>query len=181
MKSSMKIALCGVLAALSAAVMFFTGIIPVATLALPAVAGCFLIPVVAEIGTAWGFGVYAVCGVLSFLIAPDREAALFYILFFGYYPVLLGVLGRIKSKPAQYAVKLLVFNAAVIAETALSVFALGIPWENIDFLGKATPVVLLVLANVVFLLYDRALSGLIALYFVKFHDKVRKALRLKKG
>lgn len=179
MKNSMKVALCGVLAALSTVVMFFTGIIPIATLALPAIAGCLLIPVVAEIGVAWGFGVYAVCGVLAFLLAPDREAALFYLLFFGYYPVLIGVLGRIKNKALQMAVKLLVFNAAVVLETVLSIYVLGIPWENIGFLGKATPIVLLLLANLVFILYDRALGGLIALYFAKFHGRVRRLLKLK--
>lgn len=177
MKSPIKVAFCGVLAALSTVVLFFTGIVPIATLALPAIAGCLLVPVVAELGTIWGFGVYAVCSVLAFLLAPDREAALFYLLFFGYYPVLTGVLDRIKNRPLQMAVKLLVFNAAVVLETVLSVFVLGIPWENIDFLGKATPVVLLLLANVVFLLYDRALNGLIALYFAKFHEKIRKILK----
>ncbi len=178
MKKSKKVALCGVLAALSAVLLFFTGIIPVATLALPAVAGCLLIPVVAEIGTAWGFGLYAVCAALAFFVSPDREAALFYLLFFGHYPVLIGVIGRIKNRAARYGVKLLVFNAAVIAETLLSIFVLGIPWETISFLGRATPVVLLVLANVVFLMYDRAMDGLILLYFKKFHDRVRRLLKL---
>ncbi len=178
MKKSKKVALCGVLAALSAVLLFFTGIIPVATLALPAIAGCLLIPVVAEIGTAWGFGLYAVCAALAFFVSPDREAALFYLLFFGHYPVLIGVIGRIKNRAARYGVKLLVFNAAVIAETLLSIFVLGIPWETISFLGRATPVVLLVLANVVFLMYDRAMDGLILLYFKKFHDRVRRLLKL---
>lgn len=179
MKNTIKIAFCGMTAALSAAVLFFTGIVPIATLALPAVAGCLLIPVVAELGVPWGFGVFAVCGVLSFLLTPDREAALFYVLFFGYYPVLVGVLGRIRNKAARYLVKFLVFNAAVILETVLSIFVLRIPWETISFLGKATPVVLLAMANLVFFLYDRALGGLIALYFHKFHARVQKALRLR--
>ncbi len=179
MKSAVKIAFCGITAALSVVVLFFTGIIPIATLALPAVAGCLLIPVVAELGVFWGLGVFAVCGVLSFLLTPDREAALFYVLFFGYYPVLVGMLGRIRRKGAQYLVKFLVFNAAVILETALSVFVLGIPWETVSFLGKATPAVLLAMANLVFFLYDRALGGLIALYFQKFHTRVQKALHLR--
>ncbi len=172
----MKVALCGMIAALSAVVLFLTGVIPVATLALPAVAGCLLIPVVAELGVPWGFGVYAVCGLLSFLLAPDREAALFYILFFGYYPVLIGVLGKIGSRALRYAVKLLVFNGAVVLETVVSIYVLGIPLENIGFLGRATPVALLVMANVVFVLYDRALLGLIALYFQKLHGRVKKLL-----
>ena len=82
----MKVAFCGIVAALSAVLMFLTGLVPVATLAIPAIAGCLLIPVVVESGLSWGFGVYAVCSVLSFLLAADREAALFYVLFFGYYP-----------------------------------------------------------------------------------------------
>ncbi len=179
MKNSMKAALCGILAALSAVVMFFTGIIPIATLALPAIAGCFLIPVVAEIGVPWGFGTFAVCGALSFLLAPDREAALFYVLFFGYYPVLIGVLDRVGNQAFRYVLKLLIFNAAIVAETLLAVFVLGIPWETIEFLGKATPLVLLLLANLVFVLYDRALNGLIALYFRKFSRQVRRLLKLK--
>ena len=178
-KNSIKEALCGILAALSTVVMFFTGIIPVATLALPAIAGCLLIPVVAEVGISWGFGTFAVCAGLSFLLAPDREAALLYLLFFGYYPVLTGVLDRVKNKTLRYVLKLLIFNAAVVTETLLAVFVLGIPWETVEFLGKATPLVLLLLANLVFVLYDRALNGLIALYFRKFSSQVRRFLKLK--
>lgn len=175
----MKIALCGVLAALSAVIMFLTGLIPIATIALPAVAGCVLIPIVAELGVKWGFAEYAVCSLVALLLTPDREAALFYIFFFGYYPVLVGVLGNIKNNTLQTAAKYAIFNAAVIIETLMSIYVLGIPWENIGFLGRLTPVVLLVCANVMFYLYDRALRGLIAVYFVKFHDKLRRLLKAK--
>ena len=72
MKNSMKVALCGVMAALSTVLLFLTGAAPVATLALPAIAGCLLIPVVVEVGLSWSFGVYGVCGVLSLLLVPDR-------------------------------------------------------------------------------------------------------------
>ena len=81
MKQSMKLAFSGVMAALATVLLFLTGVAPVATLALPAIAGCLLIPVVVEAGLSWGFGVYGVCSVLSFLLAPDREAFFFYLLF----------------------------------------------------------------------------------------------------
>ncbi len=176
---SIKISFCGLLAALSMTVLFLTGVVPVATIALPAIAGCLLIPVVAELGVSWGFGVFAVCGVLSFLLTPDREAALFYVLFFGYYPMLLGVLGKVRNTAIRWVVKLLCFNGAAVLETILSIYVLGIPWENLSFLGKATPAVLLLLANVVFLLYDRALGGLISIYFQKLHKRIQKALKGK--
>lgn len=179
MKNSMKVALCGILTALSAVVMFLSGVIPAATVALPALAGCLLIPVVAELGMAWGFGSYAACGLLSLLLVPDREAVLLYLLFFGYYPVLFALLGKIPNRALRYGVKLVLFNCAVFADTALTVFVLGIPWENIPFLGNATPVVLLLMANLVFVLYDRALGGLIFQYFSRLHGSVRRLLQGK--
>ena len=48
MKQSMKLAFSGVMAALATVLLFLTGVAPVATLALPAIAGCLLIPVVVE-------------------------------------------------------------------------------------------------------------------------------------
>ena len=179
MKRSIQVAFCGVLAALSAAVMFLTGVFPTATLGLTALAGCALIPAVAELGAAWGFGTYAVVAALSLLLAPDREAALLYVLFFGYYPALYGVLARIGKRPLRAAAKLLLFNAAMAGEALLSVFVLGIPWESVSFLGAATVPALLALANLAFLLYDRALGSLIALYFQRARGPVRRILRGK--
>lgn len=178
MKLSMKVAFCGVLAALSTVLMFLSGLIPVATLAIPAIAGCLLIPVVAEVGVGWGFGVYGVCGVLSLLLAPDREAALFYLLFFGYYPVLFALLGRIRNRLLGYLAKFFIFNLAVVLEALISIYVLGIPLETIGFLGRFTPLVLLVLGNLVFLVYDHALDGLIAQYFHRLHGRISRAFRM---
>ena len=175
----MKVAFCGVMAALSLVVMLLAGVVPVATIALPAVAGCLLIPVVVEAGLAWGFGVYGVCSVLAFFLVPDREAFLFYALFFGYYPVLYAPLGRIQSRVLRYWAKLLVFNAAAVLEVLLSVYVLGIPFESLSIFGPWGPAVLLVLANLVFLLYDFAMDGLIVQYLRRFHDRLGRLLRGK--
>lgn len=179
MKQSMKLAFCGVIAALSTVLMFFTGLAPTATLALPAIAGCLLIPVVVEAGLAWGAGVYGVCCVLSFLLAPDRDAFLFYLLFFGYYPVLYAVLGRIRGRVLRYVAKLLVFNAAVALEVLLSVYVLGVPMESFFILGWIGPVVMWLLANAVFILYDLALDGLILQYYRRLHPRLGKLLKGK--
>lgn len=172
MKRSVKIALCGVMSALSVAVMFATGFLPTATIALPGLAGCLLIPVVAELGYRWGFGAYAVCGALSFLLAPDREAALIYILFLGYYPVLYGVLAKIKNKALRWAVKLLLLNAAAGLEMAAAFFLLHFPAET-GWLAVA----LWLGVNLVFLLYDTAVRQLIDLYFAKLHPRLLNLFR----
>lgn len=172
MKRSVKIALCGVMAALSVAVLFCTGFLPTATIALPGLAGCFLIPVAAELGLPWGFGTYGVCGVLSFLLVPDREAALCYLLFLGYYPVLYGVLAKIKNNGLRWAVKFLLVNIAAGLEVALSFFLLHLPLET-GWLAVGLWVAL----NAVFFLYDIAVRQLIDLYFAKLRPRLQKMFR----
>ena len=172
-----KVALCGVIAALSVVVLFLTGVVPVATIALPAVAGCFLIAVVAETDVRSGVAVYAIVSVLAALLVPDREATLFYIVFFGYYPALYGTLSRIRNSVARWAAKLLVFNAAAVLEALLAVWLLGIPLaEMLPFVWPFIPVLLL-LMNAVFILYDLALNGLIVFYIRRLHPFVCKYLK----
>ena len=178
MKNTLKIAFCGVIAALSVVIMFLTGVVPIATIAIPALAGCLLIPVVAECGIKWGAGVFGVVSLLAFFLTTDREAFLIYLLFFGYYPVLYATLDKIKSKVLKYALKFIIFNLAAVGETLIVTFVFGIPFETISFLGAFTPVVLLILANITFILYDYALKGLIIMYFAKLH---KTAARLLKG
>lgn len=173
MKQTGKIALCGLMAALSVVILFLTGVIPTATIALPGLAGCCLIPVVAELGLSWGYGTYAVCAVLALLIAPDREAALVYVLLLGYYPVLYGQLAKIKQKPLRVAVKLLLLNAAAGLEIFLSVWVLHIPLEG----GWIFLLVYWVLLNVVFLVYDLALRRAIDFYFARVRPRLRSLLR----
>lgn len=179
MKYTVKIAFCGIVSALGVAVLFLTGAVPVATIAMPAVAGCLIIPIVAECGAKWGGGVFLITAILSFFLSTDREAFLIYVLFFGYYPALYAVLDRIKNKAGRYVLKLLIFNIAVVAETLIATYILGVPIEMISFLGAFTPVVLLVLANAVFVLYDYALKGLILTYLHRLHPTARRILKIK--
>lgn len=172
-----KVALCGVIAALSVVVLFLTGVVPVATIALPAVAGCFLIAVVAETDVRSGMAVYAIVSVLAALLVPDREATLFYIVFFGYYPALYGTLSRIRNSVARWAMKLLVFNAAAVLEALLAVWLLGIPLAEMLPFGWPFIPVFLLLMNAVFILYDLALNGLIVFYIRRLHPFVRKYLK----
>ena len=172
MKNSMKVALCVVVAALTVVLMLFEGLVSVASVAIPAVAGCLLIPIVAEAGLGHAFGAYGAAAVLVLLLAPDREAALIYVLFFGYYPALFAVVSKIKSRILLWGAKLMIFNAAAIAEGLLAIYVLGIPFEDFPLLGGWGPVVLLALANLVFVLYDYVLAGLIGQYYRRFYGKL---------
>ena len=166
MSKSGKIALGGLLTALGVVLMFLTGLIPIGTYALPAIAGVLLIVAVIEIGAKWAWMIYAAVAVLSLLFAADKEAALLFVLFFGYYPVLKSFLERISNKVLSWISKFAVFNVAVVACFFLAVNFLQLPEDSFTVFG-----------NAVFLIYDIALSGLVATYVEKLHHRVTKTLK----
>ena len=177
MSKSGKIALGGLLTALGVVLMFLTGLIPIGTYALPAIAGVLLIVAVIEIGAKWAWMIYAAVAVLSLLFAADKEAALLVVLFFGYYPVLKSFLERISNKVLSWISKFAVFNVAVVACFFLAVNFLQLPEDSFTVFGIYLPWVFLILGNAVFLIYDIALSGLVATYVEKLHHRVTKTLK----
>lgn len=177
MSKSGKIALGGLLTALGVVLMFLTGLIPIGTYALPAIAGVLLIVAVIEIGAKWAWMIYAAVAVLSLLFAADKEAALLFVLFFGYYPVLKSFLERISDKVLSWISKFAVFNVAVVACFFLAVNFLQLPEDSFTVFGIYLPWVFLILGNAVFLIYDIALSGLVATYVEKLHHRVTKTLK----
>ena len=177
MSKSGKIALGGLLTALGVVLMFLTGLIPIGTYALPAIAGVLLIVAVIEIGAKWAWMIYAAVAVLSLLFAADKEAALLFVLFFGYYPVLKSFLERISNKVLSWISKFAVFNVAVVACFFLAVNFLQLPEDSFTVFGIYLPWVFLIIGNDVFLIYDIALSGLVATYVEKLHHRVTKTLK----
>ena len=177
MSKSGKIALGGLLTALGVVLMFLTGLIPIGTYALPAIAGVLLIVAVIEIGAKWAWMIYAAVAVLSLLFAADKEAALLFVLFFGYYPVLKSFLERISNKVLSWISKFAVFNVAVVACFFLAVNFLQLPEDSFTVFGIYLPWVFLILGNAVFLIYDIALSGLVATYVEKLHHRATKTLK----
>ncbi|HIU30778.1 MAG TPA: hypothetical protein IAB66_01255 [Candidatus Caccousia avistercoris] len=177
LKQGEKIAFGGVLAALCTVLVSATGLFPTLTYAIPALAGVLLVAAVIEIGKKEAFACYAVTAVLSLLLGTDKEAALLFVLLFGYYPTLKSLLDPIRSRPVQWGLKLLVANAAMVLFYVLTVYVLGVPQESLSLLGVPLPLVILVLGNLVFLLYDRAISGIAVLYVQRIHPVVLRIFR----
>ena len=85
---SQKIALCGVLGALSVTLLLAGNLLQVGTYAAPMLAAFLLVPVLEEYGRKYALLLYAATSVLAVLLVPDKELALFYVLVLGYYPML---------------------------------------------------------------------------------------------
>lgn len=169
MRQSSKIALGGIVAALSVVLMMMT-FIPSMTFVLPAAAGVLLMLMVIEVNKSWAFMVFVAVSLISVFVVPDRMAAVMYILFFGYYPVLKALMESKLPRVLEVILKFAVFNAAIIAAYYLLTFVMGTPVLEFDFWAeRGLPVValvaiVLVIANAVFFVYDLALSKLVEAY-----------------
>ncbi len=176
MKRTAKIAVSGVLGALSLACLLLT-VFPFATYALPALASVFLIPVVIECGRRWAMGLYIAVALLALLTVPDIEARLLFVFFFGYYPIVKSWAEQ-RPRVVEWACKFALFNVSVVASYAL-LAGVGFSFEAFSIPGVSLPLstvlaAFLLAGNVVFLLYDIALTRMLPLYFARFQSLFRR-------
>lgn len=163
----------GIASALCLLLMMLT-IIPIATYTMPALAGMVLIVVVIENGYSTAWMVYVAVGFLSLFICPDKEAAMLFVGFFGYYPILKGKLEKIKKRSMEYLSKFSIFNLAMILNYLVIIYLFGIQdiLEDVGPLGKFSVLLLLLMGNVVFFVYDIALSRIITAYRMVLRKKI---------
>ena len=80
---SQKIALCGMLGALSVVLLLLGSALQIGTYAAPMLAAFLLIPVLEEYGTRYALTLYVCVAILAVLFVPETELALFYVLVMG--------------------------------------------------------------------------------------------------
>ena len=165
---SQKIALCGVLSALSVVVLLVGNVLQIGTYAAPMLASFLLIPVLEDYGKKYALLLYAVVSLLSLFLVPDKELVLFYVLVLGYYPVLRVRLNNIRRAVLRWMAKFGCFNAAVVVMYALLIVVLAPP--------EGTPMLLALLAlgNLSFWLCDRALTAITPLYRQRIAPRLKK-------
>ena len=111
---------------------------------------------------------------LAFFLAPDKEAALCFVLLFGWYPVARPKLQHIRQKPVRLVVKLALFNAALLAIYALLLFVFVMPdlQQEAQSWTALLLVAFFVLGNISFLLYDVVLGRIADLYVRRLRPKL---------
>ena len=162
---SQKIALCGMLGALSVVLLLLGSALQIGTYAAPMLAAFLLIPVLEEYGTRYALTLYVCVAILAVLFVPETELALFYVLVMGYYPVL-----RVK------------LNAVIAAYSEAYDFDGIFPIsartrDGLDELladGVGMLAALLAAGNLSFWLCDRALAALTRYYHVILKPKLKK-------
>ena len=175
MKKSAVVALAGVMTAISELLLQLGAIIWLFAYLMPLLCGILMIAVIHSAGAKTAWLIYAAVSVLSIVLLNDKECALLYLLFFGYYPMVSEKLKTVKSRALQYVIKLLIFNAGVVAAELIVTFVLGVPFDL--FLGKWSAPLLLLLANLIFVIYERLLAMLTVIYVKKYKARIDKYLK----
>ncbi|BCZ47425.1 hypothetical protein psyc5s11_34920 [Clostridium gelidum] len=162
---SRYIAESGLLVALTLVILYATSVIPINTLSILTVASC-LIPIsIIRTSIKNTILVYIASSVLSFfLVRPN--IALYYTLFFGVYGIIKYFIEKAKNIPLEIFLKLISFNILLgiiyfITKNLLVVISPDLPlW--ILWLG----------AQIVFLVYDYALTLAISFFLKRFNKYI---------
>jgi len=177
LKQSSKTALGGIVAALSISLMFMVSAVPFFTYALPAAAAILLVPIVIEINKKWALGVYLSVSVLAVLILPNKEVAVIYAAFFGYYPIIKAIIEKYLPKILGLLVKIIIFNSTMFISYYLMLKFMGIEIDEMEKLGVYAIPVLLAMGSAAFILYDYALTKIISIYIYKWQSRFRKLFK----
>ncbi len=185
MSKAAKTAFGGMAAALSVVVLLLT-VFDTLSISVAAMAGVIIMVCVIELSRGWAFGVWAATSIIGFLVVPNKEGILLYIAFFGYYPILKGIIeDKIKNRVLEYAVKLIIYNAAVFATEYVVFKVMNIPLtEFLDvkdgtWLAQHIMPVLFVAFNLVFFMLDYFYTIFATAYLNRWQKKFRKLLKFK--
>ena len=175
MKRNVRLTFSAVMSAL-AVVIALMAYFPYLTYALPAMAGLCVMAVLIETDNKWALLTYISSAVLLFFLG-EIESKILYISFFGYYPILKAIIEKLRKPIIEWIIKEVVFNAIIIAVYSLFSGFLGMESGDFGILGQYGAIILLVGANVVFVLYDICLSRMAVYYLYRIHPKIQRAFK----
>ena len=153
--ASRRVAVCGLLAALSVVLMVVSAPFGVLVYACPLLLGGVILLIRQAYGPRYALTTFGAVSLLALMLVADLEMTAIYIGFFGWYPVVKGRLDRLK-KPLNWLSKLSCFNAAVAMVYLALAAVLGL--ERLGLGGLYLSLLLLAAGNVIFFLYDLMLK-----------------------
>ena len=166
--ASRQLAVGAVVSALAVVLLYISCLLPTLQLTVIAAAGILSAAVLIECGAARAALVYAAVTVLAFLLLPDKSSALFYALFFGHYPIVKYELERINRPALCWAAKLAVGNVCILL--TLWLISLFFPEWQFEYAAW----IMWLACLLVFVLFDLALTRLIAFYQFRIRPKIMR-------
>ena len=180
MRESSKAALCGIISSLAIVIMLSTYLSPFLVYTAPAFSGLLLLLILNELGCKWAAATYLTVSLISVFIIADKEAAVFYTMFFGFYPILCFILNKkVANKVIRTVIKFCSFNVSCLISFAICMFVLALDMSDIIGDGMLFTAVFAVLMNILFFVYDMLITRLQQLYIKKLQKKFRKLFNIR--
>lgn len=166
---SKRIAYLGMLLALNQVFIFLSSIVKTNTLALFSFAALIVGVVIVEFGIKNGVLFHIASSILGFFLTANQIEIVTYILFFGLYSIVKYIIEKAlfsmkRGIPLEIVFKLLFFNLA-----ALSIYFILRGFVTIKLYWW-----LILIAEVAFIVYDRAFSIFINYYMNKIQSKIKR-------
>ncbi len=174
MKRTKKMTVSALSCAVSIVILLLGSLIQTVDLTVVAIASLVVVFVHIEIGAPYNWLVWICTSLLALLLLPSKSVGLEYAVFGGVYPILKDYLERIPRWLSRI-LKLVVFNALLIAMIALTEFVLGIEFFGAENIWIKAGLYLLM--NFTFLIYDLLITRLVIIYNLKYRERVEKFLK----
>ncbi len=174
---SFKVALGGVVAALSLLLMILAGVTSTLIYAIPMITGALLMMLVVEFGQGFAGLIYVAVSIISLLLLGNKEAAIMYIAFFGYYPIIKSVLEKHLKGFICWIVKYVIFNVAMILSYFIVTKIFMISFEDVESFGKFALPLLLFAGNILFAMYDIVLTRLVSIYMYRWRKYIKRVFK----
>ena len=178
MKNTSKITFSAIMSALAVVIMLIS-YFPYLTYAIPAIAGLCVMVVLIETNYKWAVFSYISSAVLVFTKHSQICSLRLYLFLFGYYPILKSLIEKINKQIFEWIIKIIIFNTSILLVYGVfsKLFALSL--DDFGALREYGVAILLILSNIVFIVYDIAVSRMSMVYLNMLHPKINKLF--KKG
>lgn len=164
-----KIAIGGILAALTVIVVIAASFVPTGKASLYVLASFLTAIFIIHTDLKYGILFYIVSSLLIWIILPEKIAVIPYVGFFGWYAIVKALIEKLNKRFLEWLIKILLFNA--LAVTSFFLFQSLLP--KIDY---SNPIVLLTTVaplEVIFVIYDYVFTLIIDFYYKRFYNKIK--------
>lgn len=160
-----NLTLSALLIALTLVILAINSLLPISTLSILTIASAIIPIAVIRASIKNAFLIYIASSLLGFLILP-KDIIILYALFFGIYGLIKYYIEKLNKITFEIILKL-VFSSIILVIYYL-LFSSFIDISNVNL-----PLYLIfIAANILFLIYDYALTLVISFYITNIHSKI---------
>ena len=174
-KKAAKLAFSSLMSAAAVALMLVARLVSVADYCITAACGLIIGVVVVECGWKWAIASFSVVSCLGLMLG-SFECALLFACFFGYYPIVKPYIEKLKIW-LEWLLKLTLFNSVIVSLYVIF-DKLVAPISDIPYISDTVYfIILIAMANFVFILYDVLFNKLMGMFFRRVHPMLTKYLK----